>query len=112
MLDGKILVLGASGFIGRNLYEYLKTKGCDVTGHQHTKNFGDFVNCDLSDYRRTKALLIGYDYVFMMAAKTFGLGVLSTKPESLVRENIVMNANVLQACYECGVKKVLMVSSS
>ena len=110
--DGKILVLGASGFIGRNLFEYLKNKSYDVTGHQYSKNNSGLVSCDLTDYNLTKLLIKDHDYVFMMAARTYGLGVLKEKPDSLVRESIVMNANVLQACYELGVKKVFMVSSS
>jgi len=109
---GKILVLGASGFIGKNLYEYLLNKGYDVVGQQHSKINPDMVNCDLTDFELTKMLINGNDYIFMMAARTFGLGILKETPEALVRESIVMNANVLQACYELGVKKVFMVSSS
>jgi len=110
--NGRTLVLGSSGFIGRNLYEYLLDNGHDVVGHQYSSNYLDMINCDLTDFNLTKMLIKGNDYVFMMAAKTFGLGVLCIKPEKLVHENIVMNANVLQACYECGVKKVLLMSSS
>jgi GDP-L-fucose synthase len=100
--EGRHLVLGASGFIGKNLFECFSNRGYDVSG----------TRVDLTDYLKARTLISGKDYVWMLAAKTFGLGVLVDKPDSLVRENIIMNANVLQACYECGVKKVLMVSSS
>jgi len=111
-MKGKILVLGASGFIGRNLYEYLLNEGHDAVGQGYSRTYSDLISCDLTDFNLTKMLIRGNDYVFMMAAKTFGLGVLTDKPDALVRENVVMNANVLQACYECGVKKVLLMSSS
>lgn len=106
------MVLGASGFIGRNLFEYLQSKGYNVSGQQYSKSQKDLINCDLTDYNITKLLLRDTDYVFMMAAKTFGLGLLKASPDKLVRDNLVMNANVLQACYELKVKKVFMVSSS
>ena len=109
---GRILVLGASGFIGRNLFEYLEGKGYDVDGQQYSNAIGEFVSCDLTHYDLTKMLISKYDYVFMCAAKTFGLGILANKPEDLVRENVVMSANVLQACYEYKIKKLFMISSS
>ena len=98
----KHLVLGASGFIGRNLFEYLCNLGYDMSD----------AKCDLTNQYSAEMVIGGNDYVWMMAANTYGLGVLSKHPEKLVHDNLVMNANVLEACYKHKVKKVLMVSSS
>lgn len=102
VMRSKHLVLGASGFIGRNLYEYLEKSGVNVSDDR----------CDLTNQFSTELIIDGSDYVWMMAANTYGLGVLSKSPEKLVHDNLVMNANVLEACYKKKVKKVLMVSSS
>lgn len=96
------LVLGATGFIGRNIYEYLLSNGYDV---HKTK-------CDLTNPYSTELAINSADYVWMMAANTYGLGVLYNNPERLVHDNLVMNANVLEACYKNKVRKVFMVSSS
>ena len=111
-MKGKVLVIGASGFIGRNLYETLEAQGVDVTGSQFTGSDSRFVCCDLTNYEMTKLLIKDYDYVFMAAAKTYGVGLFANRPEALVRESVVMNANVFHACYETGVKKLLYISSS
>lgn len=33
----KILVLGSTGFIGKNIFEYLKSRGYDVYAPNHSK---------------------------------------------------------------------------
>lgn len=110
--NGKVLVIGASGFVGRNLYEHLKNCGIDVSGTCFSKDSKELINRDLTDYNQVKELVGKFDYVFMCAAKTYGAGLCTNSPEALVRESVIMNANVFHACYETGVKKVLFISSS
>jgi len=112
MDKGKILVTGASGFIGRNLYDTLKTVGYDVIGTQYSKHMGDLITCDLTSYNQARRILDGVDYVFMVATKTYGAHTCTNDPCALVREGIIMNANLLDACYKKRVKKVIFISSS
>ena len=53
----------------------------------------------------------GMDYVFMCAASTSGAAVITSSPLVHVTPNAVMNAQLLDAAYAAGVKKVLFVSS-
>ena len=112
--DKKILVAGGAGFVGANLIKRLLPLGADIRATIHNKPPAitddriEYITCDLQEREDCRRIAEGVDYVFMCAAKTFGLGVLVNKPEDLVRESIVMNANVLQACYEYKVKKLLM----
>jgi GDP-L-fucose synthase len=85
--DDKILVTGASGFVGRNLFDLIQKDEILF----HTQD----VKC-----------------VFMTATKTYGAGIMTKSPEALVTDNIIMNANTLDACYKNKVKKVLFISSS
>ena len=67
--DDKILVTGASGLAGRNVYEYLKNQGLNVIGIYNNHPKPNLVHCDLRDYEQTRKLLDDYDvkYVFMFA---------------------------------------------
>lgn len=108
----KVFISGASGFVGSNLYEKMMEYGANVIGTYFTKRSNGLTRCDLTDYRQVEKLLKGVDYVFMIAAKTYGAGVLKNNPTAMVRDTITMDANVLEASLKCKVKKVLYISSS
>jgi GDP-L-fucose synthase len=54
----------------------------------------------------------GMDFVFMCAASTSGAAVITATPLTHLTPNVVMNAQVLDAAYTAGVKKLLFISSS
>lgn len=112
--DDKILITGASGLVGRNLFEFFKIAGLNVIGTCHSHNYEDLIQCDLTNYEETNNLLVRekVQYVFMLATKTYGAGVMSTHPEVLIRDNLAMNSNMLELCYYNKIKKVLYISSS
>jgi GDP-L-fucose synthase len=110
--DKKILVIGASGFVGRNLYYNLLNNGIDVIGTYCSNKKESLIHCDCTDLSKVRETISGIDYVFMLAAKTYGANVMKNNPTSLVTDTIIMNANVLQACYEEKVEKVFYLSSS
>jgi GDP-L-fucose synthase len=53
----------------------------------------------------------GTDYVFMCAANTSGAAVIRLNPLAHVTPNVVMNAQILEAAHQAGVKKFLFISS-
>lgn len=112
--DDKILITGASGLLGRHLFNYLKEQGCNVVGVCNSKKQSDLLSYDLTSFEANKELLAKEEpqYVFMLANKNFGAGVMSTTPEVLIRDNLAMNSNMLELCYHNNVKKVMFVSSS
>lgn len=119
MLKGaKVLVAGGTGFVGTNLLRRLVTEGAHVraTRHKRSVNFQDpsieYVSADLTHLEDCQKAAKGMDYVFMCAANTSGAAVMISTPLAHVTPNVVMNAQMLQASYEAGVKKFLFISSS
>ena len=108
----RVLITGSSGFIGRNLFEKLKKLDADVIGTYFKKKIDGLIYCDLTDYKQVEQLVKGVDYVFMVAARTYGARVLKEEPTAMVRDTITMDANVLEASRIYGVKKVSYISSS
>lgn len=108
----KILITGASGFVGRNLYEYLKGQGYDVIGTYYSKPVEGLVYCDLTDYKQVDKITNGIDYIFAIATKTYGAGIMAIDPNALIRENLYLNTNMLDLCFKKKIKKLMFVSSS
>ena len=112
--DDKILITGASGFVGKNLFNKFKSEGLNVIGTYFSKKFDDLIYCDLTDFNQLKKLFDEQNikYVFMCNAKTYGAGTMKVDPNCLVRENLHMNSNILDLAYQYKVKKLMFISSS
>ena len=100
-----ILVTGATGLIGSNLCKTLDKRIFDVKGIS-TKDG------DLTDEKFCNDITKKVDVVFHCAAVTSGAKVMQNSPLSHITPNIVMNANLIEACRRNGVKKFIFMSSS
>lgn len=59
---GKILITGASGYVGSKIYQELKRAGYDVVGtYNSTKIFDELVQVDLTDQNQVKMLITKTD---------------------------------------------------
>lgn len=110
----KCLVIGGSGFIGRNIIELLNKKGYytisyDLAGKSNTAN--DDVVGDILDYNKLNGSMKDIDYVFNLAATT-------SPPEfenidsNGYEVNVMGTYNILRAAYKNKVTKVILASSS
>lgn len=113
----RILILGATGFIGRNLVEHFANLGHDVHAacYQSPKYYTHKVmwhRCDLRDAKEVKYLLSGMDIVIQAAATTSGSKDICNTPAVHVTDNVVMNAYIFRAAVEAGVKHVVFFSCS
>jgi GDP-L-fucose synthase len=52
------------------------------------------------------------EFVFLAAAKVGGILANSTYPAEFLRDNLAMEANIIHAAHQCGVKKLLFLGSS
>jgi GDP-L-fucose synthase len=117
----KILVLGSSGFIGKNLIKNLNKLDCKILATYNknkpkikTKKKIIYKKIDLlnSSTKITNKLFKNVDYVFMCAAVSSGAAVIEKKPLDHLSPNIIMNTRCLEAAYLSSVKKFCFISSS
>lgn len=121
----KILVTGATGFIGHHLARNLKAEGHFVRGvdwvslednseRPWTWDGDELVIGDLKDTTVCDKVMEGIDEVYALAAEQGGIGYVS-KPEEqahILYNNQVVNINTLEAARKAGVKKYLYTSSA
>lgn len=116
----KILVLGASGFMGTNLLQNLsKNSDYDVYGVIHKSymkiNYpgSKLFLTDLTTKEGVDHLFkndFKYDVVIQAAAVTSGSKDITERPYIHVTDNVIMNSLLLQKCYEYGVKHFIFLS--
>jgi GDP-L-fucose synthase len=115
----KVLVTGATGFIGVNLLNrLLQTDAAVIRGtlHAHDAVLADprveYVRGDLTTTEACAKACADMDHVFICSAVTSGAAVMEKTPLCHLTPNLVMNARLLEAAYAAGVKKTLFVSSN
>lgn len=116
--DANILVTGGTGFVGVNLIMRLLSLGAKVRATLHRKDPVikdsriEYIKVDLIKSEDCRKAVAGMDYVFMCAANTSGAAVMEKTPLVHLTPNLMMNALMLEASYEAGVKKFLFISSN
>lgn len=115
----KALVTGAGGFIGHHLVGSLKSKGYYVIGvdkknPEFEKTKADhFVLHDIRKVTRSyEDLFKGIDDVWALAADMGGMGFISKNHAMIMRDNITININTLEAARRAKVKRYLFTSSA
>lgn len=112
----KVLVCGASGFIGRNVFEaLLHNDTYDVYGTYRTRRFSHDRNVFCADFtskRDALRILRGMDVVIQCAAVTSGARDIVSRPYIHITDNLVMNAHLLEAAFHNRVKHFVFLSCS
>lgn len=125
--DKKVLVTGACGFIGSHLVEYLLHEGCKVKAFVFYNSFNSWgwldtlskdklahvevFSGDVRDYSGVRSALKGADVVFHLAA-LIGIPFSYYSPDSYIDTNIKGTLNVLQACRDFAIEKLIITSTS
>ncbi len=113
----KILVLGASGFIGKNIALSLsKNKNYEVIG-TYLNNKISLKNVlmkrvDLTQKQPTNKIIKGKDIVIQAAATTSGAKDIISKPYIHVNDNAIINSIITRSCYDFNTKHVIFFSCS
>ena len=115
----KILVTGAGGFIGHHLVRFLKKKGYWVRGADikypefSPKDEADeFLLLDLRDFNNCLKATEGMDKVFTLAADMGGIGYITEVKADVMRNNVLINANMAEASRQNKVKRLFFSSSA
>jgi len=113
-----ITVAGAGGFIGHHLCKRLKAEGNYVIGvdlkyPEYEESPADqFHIWDLREYNSALASTYHVDEVYQLAADMGGIGYITSNLASIARNNILINANMLETARVNKVKKYLYSSSA
>jgi UDP-glucose 4-epimerase len=117
----KALVTGGAGFIGSNLVDALLKKGFSITviDNEYSNSHKEFYwnprahnfKLDIRNYKETRNLYEGIDYVFHLAAET-RIQPSILDPINTISINSLGTCTVLQCAYEAKVKRVVFSSTS
>ncbi len=115
----RILVTGAGGFIGHHLVKRLKAEGHWVRGvdlkypEYEASAADEFEVRDLRDWDECLSATRGaIDQVYNLAADMGGIGYITAFHAAIARNNILINAHMLEAGRQNGVKRFLFSSSA
>lgn len=115
----RILVTGAGGFIGHHLVKRLKAeghwvRGVDLKDPEYEATAADeFQRLDLRRWDNCfVATRGGIDQVYNLAADMGGIGYITSFLADIARNNILINANMLEASRVNGIRRFLFSSSA
>jgi dTDP-glucose 4,6-dehydratase len=122
-----VLVTGAGGFIGSHLVEALLRDGYEVRALVHYNGRGSWNHLedldaeakarldvrlgDVTDSSFVRDLVAGCETVFHLAA-LIGIPYSYLAPTSYVSTNVVGTLNILEACRQAKVRRVIVTSTS
>ena len=100
----KIMILGATGFIGKNIALYFSKKfKIKATYNKkvpfENKNI-EWIKCDLKSKKQINNLFDNIDIVINAAAVTSGVKDIIDRPHIHVNDNALMNVNILKQIFK------------
>jgi GDP-L-fucose synthase len=106
--DSRIFVAGHRGLVGSAITAYLKQQGF-ARLLLRTR-----AELDLLDGRAVDAFFANErpEYVFLAAAKVGGILANDTYPADFIRDNLILQTNVIEASRQAGVRRLLFLGSS
>ena len=115
----RVLVAGGCGFIGSHLAKELFDKGyfvriADVESKSYIlkKHYSEKLRLDLRVLENCLAATRGIDRVYNLAANMGGIGFITKVGAEVMYDNVLINANMLEASRRNKVKRYLFSSSA
>lgn len=114
----RALVTGAGGFIGHHMCHYLRSlgywvRGVDLRPSEFERSPADeFLLLDLREYPNCLRATYGMEEVYQLAADMGGIGYISSVHADVCRNNVLMNAHMLEASSQNHVSRYFFSSSA
>lgn len=106
--DSRIFIAGHTGLVGSAIQRH-----CNAGGFRHLilKLRSEL---DLRDQAAVNKFFISErpEYVFLAAARVGGILANDSRPADFIRDNLLIETNVIDAAYSSGVKKLMFLGSS
>lgn len=106
--SARIYIAGHQGLVGSAITDNLKSAGFN------NLLFATRQALDLRNQERVEDFFATNrpDYVFLAAAKVGGIYANNTFPAEFIYDNLMIQTNIIHACFRYGVKKLLFLGSS
>jgi len=106
--DSKIYIAGHRGLVGSAIMRKLLDEGCQNLVVKTRKEL-DLTNQDAVNhfFKDEKP-----EYIFLAAARVGGILANDTHPAEFIRDNLLIQANVIDAAYKSGATKLLFLGSA
>lgn len=106
--EDKIYVAGHRGLVGSAIVRSLQSKGFNNLVLKTSKELNLTSQADVDEFFSSEKP----DYVFLAAAKVGGIYANDTYPADFIRDNLLIQTNVIDAAYRNACKKLLFLGSS
>jgi len=106
--NAKIYVAGHNGMLGSSIVRILRSNGYQNLIYKRS------FELDLKNQNEVNNFFENEkpEYVFLVAAKVGGIGANIEKPAEFLYDNLMINANIIEAAYQNKVSKLLFLGSS
>ncbi len=106
--EDRIYVAGHRGLVGAAIVRRLRSAGFDNLLLRSSAEL------DLREQQAVRGFFDAErpDYVFLAAARVGGILANETRPADFIRDNLLIQTNVIDAAYKAGAKKLLFLGSS
>jgi nucleoside-diphosphate-sugar epimerase len=118
-LQKKILVAGGGGFIGSHLARELYRQGHFVRivdikfdDYIQEKHYNERLRLDLRNFENCLVATKDVDFVYNLAANMGGIGYITSVGAEIMRDNTLININMLEAARQRNVKNFFFSSSA
>ncbi len=106
--ESKIYVAGHRGLVGSAIVRNLRKNGFTNIVYRTSKEL-DLTNCQQVDLFFSQEQP---EYVFLAAAKVGGIAANNDFPADFIRDNLMIQTNVIDAAHRNGVQKLLFLGST